>query len=595
MKKFYKYSLTVQTMIITILVSIATVGIVSGIAYKNLRDRAISNSITQYELLMEQLMEHEEDKAFEIYDIFRDIEVDAEFKRIASVQDGTYNVTDAISAATIFSNMRTIHSNVINSLIFIRNDGQIFYEKQNVLNGDIDYRTLDWYKNAEANNGYAIWYPPYTNELFMNDSRKSVGLMKFITDNRYVREGLLIMNINTEYLREEIDRLNLISPIFIANKNGKILTSNADDKTCAEIVNDMKEIAPDTSVYRNRKNCIITKSADRVKWKVVVEVDNNILAGDLGIMQNGILTATITGIIIALVMMLFVLVHITVPVTKLSRAMRVSEGTSPTPYDGAEAARDDEIGGLAKSYNVMVSNIKKLTEHIRQKSEQESKARLRTLQQQINSHFLYNTLDSIYWKVASGNKEQSMDMIIRLATYFRLALNRGDDITTVKNEILHIKNYVEIEKYRYTEELRCIVDVDEEVYNCKLPKLLLQPLVENAVLHGLLSKQKNAVVKVTGKITGENLVFDVEDNGVGMNVEKVTNYVKKGLRSTKLEKSFALRNIYTRIKLYCGTRGDISFFESDFGGAGVRIALPVEKTSDRVIVLRRNYDENDNC
>lgn len=579
-KKFYKYSLTVQTMIITILVSIATVGIVSGIAYKNVRNRAISNSITQYGLLMEQLMDREEDKAFEIYDIFRDIEIDTEFKRIAAIQDGLYNVTDAISVAAIFRNMRTIHSNVINSLIFIRNDGQIFYEKQNMLNSDFDYRTLDWYKMAEANNGYAIWYPPYINELFMNDSRKSIGLMKFITDNRYTHEGLLIMNISIEYLRDEIDKLNLSSPIFVVNKNGEVLAANTDVQTCAEVKECIAENMLEDGVYRGRKSCIIMKNADKVKWKVVVRVDNNLLAGNLGIMQNGILTAMITGVIIALVMMLFVLVHITIPMTKLSRAMRISEGTKPALYDGSEADREDEIGGLAKSYNVMVGNIEDLTEQIRRKGEQESKARLRTLQQQINSHFLYNTLDSIYWKVAAGDREQSMDMIHRLATYFRLALNKGDDITTVEKEILHIENYVEIEKYRYKNGLRCIIDVEEAAYDCKLPKLLLQPLVENAVVHGLFSKKEDAVVKVTGRISGGSLIFDVEDNGVGMNIDEVTSYVKKGVRSKNLKKSFALRNIYTRIRLYCGIRGDMSFFESSCKGAGVRIILPAGEFSE---------------
>lgn len=579
-KKFYKYSLTVQTMIITILVSISTVGIVSGIAYKNVRNRAISNSITQYGLLMEQLMDREEDKAFEVYDILRDIEIDTEFNRIAGIQDGLYNVNDAISVAAIFRNMRTIHSNVINSLIFIRNDGQIFYERQNMLNSDIDYRTLDWYKKAEANNGYVIWYPPYVNELFMNDSRKSIGLMKFITDSTFTHEGLLIMNVSTEYLRDEIDKLNLSSPIFIADKNGEVLASNTDMQTYAEIKECMKEKPLKDGVYRGRKSCIIMKNADKVKWRVVVRVDNELLAGNLGIMQNGILTAMITGIIIALIMMLFVLVHITVPVTKLSRAMRISEGTRPVLYDGPEADREDEIGGLAKSYNVMVGNIKDLTEQIRRKSEQASKARLRTLQQQINSHFLYNTLDSIYWKVAVGDREQSMDMIHRLATYFRLALNKGNDITTVEKEILHIKNYVEIEKYRYKNGLQCIIEVEKSAYGCKMPKLLLQPLVENAVVHGLFSKKEDAVVKVTGKISGGELIFDVEDNGVGMNIEEVTSYVKKGVRSKNLQKSFALRNIYTRIRLYCGIRGDMSFFESSFKGAGVRITLPVADFSE---------------
>lgn len=571
----YKYSLTVQTMVITVLVSIVTVGLVSGIAYKNVKNRAISNSIAQYELLMEQLVDREKDIAFEIYDIFRDIEVDKEFKRIAAVQDGAFNVNDAISAASIFRNMRTIHSNVINSMIFIRDDGQIFYEKQNMLNNDIDYHSLDWYKKAKKNNGYAIWYPPYNNELFLNNSRKSVGLMKFITDNRYEREGLLIMNINTEYLSNEIDKLNLSSPVFITNKAGEILVSNTDAETLSEIQEEMAGIELDDGVFRGGQSCIIMKAAPKVNWRVIVKVENELLAGNLGIMQNGILTAMITGIIIASIMMLFVLKHITIPITRLSRAMCISEKTTPAPYEDAEAERKDEIGELTKSYNVMVENIKELTEQIRKKSAQESKARLRTLQQQINSHFLYNTLDSIYWKVAVGDKEQSMDMIHRLATYFRLALNKGDDITTVENEILHIENYVEIEKYRYKNGLKCIIDVDKAAYECKLPKLLLQPLIENAIVHGLFSKKEDAVVRVTGRIVEQTLVFEVDDNGVGMNIDEVADYVKNGVRTDSLQKSFALRNIYTRIKLYCGSCGDMSFFKSSRGGVGIRITLPV--------------------
>lgn len=574
-KKFCQYSLTVQTMIVTILVSVVTVGIVSGIAYGNMRNRAISNSITQYERLMSQLIEREEDKAFEMYDILRDIEIDSEFKRISSVQDGMYNVKDAISVAEIFRNMRTIHSNVINSLIFIRSDGQMFYEKQNILNGDVDYRKLDWYKRAEDNNGYVVWYPPYVNELFKNDSRKSIGLIKFITDEKYAYQGVLVININIEYLRDEIDKLDLNNPVFIENANGEVLFSNTSEQMCNEIKEGMGETSFDDSIYRGRTSCTIIKNADKVKWRVIVNADNNSLAGDLGIVQNGILTAMITGVIIAVVMMLFVLVHITIPMTRLSHAMRIPNGVRPALYEGAEVDREDEIGGLAKSYNVMVGNIKNLTEQIRKKSEQESKARLRTLQQQINSHFLYNTLDSIYWKVAVGDSEQSMDMIRRLATYFRLALNNGEDITTVENEIHHIKNYVEIEKYRYKNGLQCIIDVDEASLGCKIPKLLLQPLVENAIVHGLFSVKDGAVVRVTGRISGESLVFDVEDNGAGMSIDDVTAYVKNGKNIGKLKKSFALRNIYTRIKLYCGERGDMTFFKSELNGAGVRITLSV--------------------
>ena len=259
--------------------------------------------------------------------------------------------------------------------------------------------------------------------------------------------------------------------------------------------------------------------------------------------------------------------------------MRKTGNHKRSIYEGAEIERNDEIGYLARSYNVMLKDIDLLTRQIRIKSEEESKAQLRALQQQINSHFLYNTLDSIYWKVACEDKAGSMDMIKRLSTYFRLALNKGDDITTVEKEIQHIENYIGIEKYRYKNKISCLIDVEQELYAFRLPKLLLQPLVENAIVHGVFTKDHDAFVRVCGKREGENIVFSVEDNGVGMDVSAVTSYVKNNEKTENLKSSFALRNIYTRIKIYYKGRGDIEFYTNQYQGAGIRITLPAGEMS----------------
>ena len=408
--------------------------------------------------------------------------------------------------------------------------------------------------------------------------------MKFTTSKFGEETGLLIMNINLNYFQTELDNLNLGNGVrkFVLDEENRILVAGDNlQKECAEFLEaaEAEENTHSKLTYNGKKCYLLKVKVEITGWDIIAVIEETELAGRIGIVKNGIATAVFTGIIVAAALMVLVLMNITIPLTRLSNAMRKTGNHKRSLYEGAEIERNDEIGYLARSYNVMLKDIDLLTRQIRIKSEEESKAQLRALQQQINSHFLYNTLDSIYWKVACEDKAGSMDMIKRLSTYFRLALNKGDDITTVEKEIQHIENYIGIEKYRYKNKISCLIDVEQELYAFRLPKLLLQPLVENAIVHGVFTKDHDAFVRVCGKREGENIVFSVEDNGVGMDVSAVTSYVKNNEKTENLKSSFALRNIYTRIKIYYKGRGDIEFYTNQYQGAGIRITLPAGEMS----------------
>lgn len=580
-REFYKNSLTKKTAIISIIVSVITVGFACNFTYCSVRKSAAESSVRQASETVKQLADKINDNIIYIYDIYGNVETSRDFIDIAAKNDEKFNLNDFSTLSELFNDTHVLNSKIIDSIIFIRDDGQIFYEYQQGINTGVDFKELDWYKKTEANDGFAIWYPPYRNEMFYNLRNETVGLMKMITDSAYHRNGMLVMNINISYFRNELERVDMGngSRLFIADAENNIIVNSANNtEECEGLIKKLKENGDDTpcTIYNNaEKSHIIKRNIGNTKWQIFAVIPENELVGDTNVMNLWILSAIFTGGVITLALMLFVLNKITIPLTKLTRVIRQTDGRDGRiRYEGKELERNDEIGYLAQSYNIMIDNIAQLMETIREKSEEESKAQLRALQQQINSHFLYNTLDTIYWKVVSGDKTESADMVKRLSTYFRLALNRGDDITTLEKELQHIENYVEIEKYRYKNKIECIIDVDRSIYDFKVPKLLIQPLVENAIVHGLFTVKENAVVSVVGKQENGNVVFCVEDNGVGMDIGAVERYVMNNQKSEQLKNSFALRNIYTRIKLYYKEKGSMQFYINEKGGVGVRIILP---------------------
>lgn len=591
-KEFQKNSLTKKTAIISIIVSVITVGFACNFTYLSVIKSAAETSARQASETIKQLAEKIHDDIIYVCDISANVETNRDFIDIAAKNDGSFNLNDFSTLSELFNDTHVFNSKIIDSIIFIRDDGQVFYEYQHGVNTGVDFKELDWYKKTESNNGFAIWYPPYRNEMFNSFRNETVGFMKMVTDGEYHRNGVLVMNINISYFRNELERVDMGSgsKLFITDEQNNIIVSADNNiKECEELIARLKQDGEDVPyvIYNNaEKNRVIKRDIGNTKWQIFTVIPEDDLVGNTNIVSLWVLSAIFTGGVITLALMLFVLNKITIPLTKLTRVMRQTDGKTGRRirFDGKELSRKDEIGYLSQSYNVMIDNIDELMETVRKKSEEESMAQLRALQQQINSHFLYNTLDTIYWKVVSGDKKESADMVKRLSTYFRLALNRGEDITTLEKELQHIENYVEIEKYRYKNKIECIIDVDTGIYDFKVPKLLIQPLVENAIVHGLFTVKENAVVSVVGKRKDGNVIFCVEDNGVGMDVKAVESYVMDNQKDEQLKNSFALRNIYTRIKLYYKEKGTMQFYINEKGGAGVRVILPESLENETDIV-----------
>ena len=223
-----------------------------------------------------------------------------------------------------------------------------------------------------------------------------------------------------------------------------------------------------------------------------------------------------------------------------------------------------------------------IEEQVTREQKQLRKAEFELLQAQINPHFLYNTLDAIVWSAEAGNEKQVVKMVGSLSEFFRSSLNKGKEIVTIREELSHVRSYLEIQQIRYQDILDYEIDVPEELYINEIPKITVQPVVENALYHGIKEKRGGGKISVTGREDGGDYIITVSDNGIGMEPDRLGE-VRDGLTdsSPDSKKIYGLYNVNQRIKLDFGDEYGLSIDSVYDEGTTVTIRLP--KKSNEII------------
>jgi two-component system sensor histidine kinase YesM len=273
--------------------------------------------------------------------------------------------------------------------------------------------------------------------------------------------------------------------------------------------------------------------------------------------------------------------RITEPLSVLSRkAQQFGSGDfTPTPVD----THITELQTLDTGFNDMARRVDALM--TKQVEDQHSlhRAELELLQAQINPHFLYNTLDSIAILAESERSEDVVTMVTSLSTFFRSSLNRGRDILTLGAECAQVQSYLEIQQIRYSDILRYDIQVPQELKDCLVPKLILQPLVENALYHGIKNRRGMGQITVTGERQGNDLLLKVIDNGAGMEEAQVRE-LQSGIYEDK-HTGLGLVNVHKRIRLYCGEPYGLSFESTVGKGSTVSVLLPMDRTLGEEVII----------
>ncbi|MBQ6518968.1 MAG: sensor histidine kinase [Anaerolineaceae bacterium] len=232
----------------------------------------------------------------------------------------------------------------------------------------------------------------------------------------------------------------------------------------------------------------------------------------------------------------------------------------------------EEIQILDQSFNEMTGHITALMNKQIENERSLHQTELELLQAQINPHFLYNTLDSIAILAESNREEDVINMITSLSTFFRNSLSEGEDIHTIHAEFAQAESYLEIQQIRYSDILTYSIEVSDEIQDRLIPKLILQPLIENALYHGIKNRRGRGLITITGNLEGENIFLRVKDNGAGMSSEQLEQ-LQNGFYQEK-KGSFGLWNVHQRIRLYCGRKYGLSFESAPGEGTTVTVTLP---------------------
>lgn len=235
---------------------------------------------------------------------------------------------------------------------------------------------------------------------------------------------------------------------------------------------------------------------------------------------------------------------------------------------------DSDGRKLAGGFNIMMDEIDVLMERVKEEQRQLDKMRFNALQSQIQPHFLYNTLECIHWQALSGGTQEISTMVKALAQYYRICLSEGKDIIPLRVELEHVRNYLIIQNMRYGNIITLVEKVEEKYLSMMIPKLTLQPLVENSIYHGIRIKESlTGTVEIEVCETEDTVLLIVRDNGGGMEPERIA-YINQNISDTDRDVGYGITNINKRIELMYGEQYGLRFRQNEGEGLCVEIRLP---------------------
>ena len=255
--------------------------------------------------------------------------------------------------------------------------------------------------------------------------------------------------------------------------------------------------------------------------------------------------------------------------------------------------RKDEFGDLFDNFNSLAGELNNLIYAVSESEKRETEAKYRMLQSQINPHFLYNSLDTIRMMAVLDDKNDIAEALLNLSALFRYHIRNSDKPVTVKEELSQIKNYLSLQQLRLQEKLEIVYDTDEEALSCYMPKILLQPILENCFSHGFKDISHKLVISVTIKKEGRDISFTVADNGRGMTIDELDRLAEKlSRRDMPAEHGIGLYNVNERLRLYFSDNRGLIIQSRENEGMSVSFTIPASLDSSAVYQFKKPKKED---
>ncbi|MDO4323451.1 MAG: sensor histidine kinase [Lachnospiraceae bacterium] len=453
------------------------------------------------------------------------------------------------------------------------------------LKHNIDVTRQDWFQSASEKMENLHFSDFHVQNLFDNSSDRYYWVISLsrgveLTRNGNLESGILLVDMDFNGIRQLFAKVNSQSTgyVYLMDSSGKLIYHPKQNLIFSNLMEESNlyastlEDGTHKEVFGKEDRMLVVKTVGYTGWKIVSVTPMKSLYGSFSRTQ---LMAVII-LIIAILAMVFINQSISVYVVKPLKHLEDSVkeiGFSPTPqiYIGGS----DEIQHLGRTIQSMVSEMRRLTDDIVKEQEEKRKSELDALQSQINPHFLYNTLDSIMWMIEAEKYEDAISMVQALGNLFRISLSRGKTIITVGEEIQHAKNYIAIQKYRYKNKFEAFFEIDEALTQYKTIKLVIQPLIENAIYYGMEFMDGDGEIHIRVRSTDNDLFIEVADNGPGIPQDRLSSLLTDESRERSRGSGIGLRNVHQRIQLYFGPDYGLEIESEPDEGTLVRIHLPL--------------------
>ena len=481
-----------------------------------------------------------------------------------------------------FQTILDSRSDIRNVGIISKNGRMLINDGSKSVNQDLDLNTQEWYATALEKPNGPILTSSHVQHIISGERPWVITLSRGIRDRSGSgeKEGVFFIDLNYSAISGLCDQSTVGTKgyAFILDAKGNIVYHPQQQQLYNELqtenislIMDTDEDTVLTGTGNDGKLYSISRS-EKTGWTVVDCTNVKELLSKSRQAQSVYVLTAIILVIVALLFSRFMARSITLPIQKLRDSMKkVQEGD----FSVSDVVVDskNEIGSLTKSFDVMTHRIHELMEQNVHEQEEKRKSELKALQSQINPHFLYNTLDSIIWMAEGKKNEEVVLMTASLARLLRQSISNEEEVVPIANEVEYARGYLTIQKMRYKDKLEFQIEVDSSILYIPLIKLVLQPIIENAIYHGLKYKESKGLLIVKGFMKDGNAVLQVIDDGVGMDEETLAHIYDKH-KVNYHSNGVGVYNVQKRLKLYYGEDYGITYTSELGKGTTATITIP---------------------
>mgnify|MGYP002767794323 FL=1 len=604
-KTFAKFN--IQSIILSVLMtlSLVTVTVMGFLLYHRFKLASDKSAVANTEMTVESTIDRLNSSLLDL----RQISDAANYNIVQEYDISSQEFTRQ------FSMLYETNTDKIQSLALYGDDGMLI-ESEPVATVKDNVKVADqkWYQDARSEIENIHFSTPHVQNLFDDGTfryHRVVSLSRSvdINDGSTSGSGVLLVDMKYSVLEDMLERINETSSgiyYYLCSRDGEIIYHPRWTEINRGLFKEKnnKAASYEDGIYEmktdGQKENVVVGSVAYTGWKLIGVVPESVQETSINKFRYYIITTILILVMMLLQVNRFISRKISRPIRELDESVKAYEaGAMPDIYIGGSA----EIRHLGYSVQKSYEQIETLMKEIIQQQTERRKSELDALQSQINPHFLYNTLESITWMIEAQRNKEAVVMISELAKLLRVSLSRGKTIISIGDELQHGRSYMNIQRVRYKERFKVEFLIDEEIKNYCIVKLVIQPLLENAIYYGVgnMDEDDDGQILIRGEKKGEDIYISIEDNGMGMPEDIRDNILTDNSKVPKHGSGVGVINVHSRIRLMFGPEYGLEVYSELDEGTKVVIHIPAipytkenaEQLEKQTYGQRRTPDEEE--